>query len=99
MIRVTQTEQESCTVVTVDGYLSGDGVPVVEDCCSHAQSAGKPVHLFLRDVATVDSAGKLLLRRLASEGVRLLASGVYTSYLVQALTLDGAAAQSFSGES
>ena len=93
MIRVTQTDKESCTVVTVDGHLSGDGVPAVENCCSQAQSGGKPVHLFLRDVATVDSAGKLLLHRLAARGVQLLASGVYTSYLVQAVSLNAVAAK------
>ena len=96
MIRVTQTENESCTVVTIDGHLSGDGVPVVEICCSDAQSSGKPVQLFLRDVATVDSAGQLLLRRLVGRGVRLQANGVYTSYLVQALSLNGTAPESCS---
>ncbi|MEI9970853.1 MAG: hypothetical protein WDO73_01700 [Ignavibacteriota bacterium] len=46
---------------------------------------GKPVHLFLRDVNQVDSAGKALLRRLAADGIRLHGSGVYTGYLVQEL--------------
>ena len=98
MIRVTQTENESCTVVTIDGHLLADGVPVVESCCSDAQSSGKPVQLFLRDVATVDSAGQLLLRRLVGKGVRLLANGVYTSYLVQMLNLDGIASESCSAD-
>jgi hypothetical protein len=35
----------------------------------------------------------MLLRRLAAKGIRLLARGVYTSYLVQTLTSGGAAAQ------
>ena len=41
------------------------------------------VHLHLRDITAVDEAGKDLLRRLLANGVRLVASGVYTSYLMQ----------------
>jgi hypothetical protein len=47
--------------------------------------AGKPVHLFLRDVTTVDQAGRALLERLAAKGVRLRAKGIYNSYIVQEL--------------
>ena len=83
MIRVTKTDERSHTLVTVDGELSGEFVPAVETCCTQAESDGKPVRLFLRDVITVDQAGTNLLRRLVRRGVHLLAGGVYTSYLVQ----------------
>ena len=83
MIRVMKTEQRSCTVVTIDGQLSADCITVVETCCSEAASDGKSVHLHLRDITAVDEAGKDLLRRLLANGVCLVASGVYTSYLVQ----------------
>lgn len=86
MFRVSKAEERSRTIVTVDGQLSGDYIEVVETCCDQAISTGKPVDLFLRDVSTIDQAGRALLRRLAASGVRLLASGVYTSYIVQALT-------------
>jgi hypothetical protein len=86
MIRVTKTEEQSGTIVTVDGQLSSDSIAVVETCCNQAKSNGKPVQLFLRDVATVDRAGQMLLSRLASKGIRLVAKGVYTSYLVQSLS-------------
>ena len=85
MIRVTRTDEGPRTTVTVDGELSGDAIVVVETCCRQAESSGKPIHLFLRDVTTVDRAGQALLARLASKGVRLEARGVYTSYLVQSL--------------
>ncbi len=85
MIRVTKTEQRTRTFVTIDGQLSGESVDVVETCCSQAEAGGKPVHLFLRDVTTVDQAGITLLRRLAGKGVHLLAKGLYTSYLVRTL--------------
>ena len=83
MFRITTVEEQSHTLITIDGQLSGDSVEVVETCCAQARSNGKPVHLFLHDVSTVDEAGLSLLRRLAAKGVLLFANGVYTSYLVR----------------
>jgi hypothetical protein len=96
MIRVNKAEERSYMMVTIDGQLSADYIEVVEDCCDQAISTGKPVHLFLRDVAMIDQAGRALLSRLAAKGVHLLAIGVYTSHLVQALSPAGAAALNFS---
>ena len=86
MIRVTRTEDQSRTLVTIDGELSGESVCVVETFCNQAQSDAKPVQVFLRDVTRVDQAGQTLVTRLAAQGVRVTARGVYTSYLVQTLT-------------
>ena len=85
MIRVTKIEQRSRTTLTVDGQLSSDAIGIVETCCSQAETGGKPVKLYLRDVTSVDQAGRSLLTRLAAKGVQLVAKGVYTSYLVNAL--------------
>ena len=85
MIRITATEEALQTTLTIDGELSREHVAAVERCCREAESNGKPIQLFLRDVTTVDQAGQTLLRRLAATGVGLLGKGVYTSYLVQAL--------------
>lgn len=73
-------------MLTVDGQLSGDSIDVVETCCAQARSCGKAVQVFLRDVTGVDQSGRMLLTRLAAKGVDLVATGVYTSYLVQELT-------------
>jgi ABC-type transporter Mla MlaB component len=89
MFRVSKADERSRTIVTIDGQLSGDYIEVVETCCDQAISTGKPVQLFLRDVSTVDQAGHALLCRLAAKGVRLLARGVYTSYLVRMLNPAG----------
>jgi hypothetical protein len=86
MIRVTKGEEPGRTTITVDGFLSADCTDVVEACCNQALSRGMPVDLFLRDVSAVDQSGRDLLCRMAARGVRLLASGVYTSYLVRELT-------------
>lgn len=89
MIRVSNEDDGSHMRVTVDGELSGDSIEVVETCCNQHLSAGKPVCLYLREVATIDQAGRALLKRLAEKGVALLAAGVYTSYVVRALGMAG----------
>ncbi len=89
MIRVTKTEEQSHTIVTIDGELAGESIALVETCCNQAKSNGKPVRLFLRDVSTVDQAGQVLLSRLAAKGVVMAARGVYTSYLIQTVTSAG----------
>jgi len=86
MIHISRTEEPSGTLLTVDGQLSGDSIDVVETCCTQARSAGKAVQVFLRDVTGVDQAGRMLLSRLVAKGIRLIASGVYTSYLVEELS-------------
>jgi hypothetical protein len=91
MIRVTKTEEQSLTIITIDGRLSSDSIAIVETCCNQARSNGKPVQLFLRDISAVDQTGEMLLSRLARQGIRLVARGVYTSYLVQSLTPDSSA--------
>ena len=91
MFRVSKAQDPSRTIITVDGQLAGECIDVVEICCDQEISTGKPVHLLLRDLTTIDQAGRALLSRLAARGVRLLASGVYTSYIVHTLspTKDG----------
>ena len=61
MIRVTKTKEPSKTVVTIDAQLSGESVGLVETCCKEAESDGKPVHLFLRDVTAIDDGCFLVL--------------------------------------
>jgi len=89
MFRVSKAEEWSRTMVTLDGQLSSDYIEAIETCCHQAMSAGKPVHVFLRDVSSVDPAGRDLLRRLAAGGVHLPANGIYNSYLVRALAPAG----------
>jgi hypothetical protein len=93
MIRVTRTEEQSRTLITVDGELSCDSIALIDTCCNQAALRGQPVHLHLRDITTVDRAGQTLLRRLIAKGVPLVADGVYTSYLIQALCSDNAMAR------
>ena len=90
---MSQTTNRFETVVYIDGQLAGDYVQIAGAFCSQALSSGKPVRVFLRDVSAIDEAGRNLLRGLAEHGVRLLASGVYTSHLVKCLQRAGIAQQ------
>ena len=71
--------------MTIDGHLAGEYVQIAETYCEEVISLKKPIHIVLRDVSTVDEAGRNLLRRLATSGCRLHASGTYNSYIVQLL--------------
>jgi anti-anti-sigma regulatory factor len=77
MFRVTEADERSRTIVTIDGQLTGNHVEFVETRCDEAISMGKPIYLFLRNVTAVDDSGYTLLRRLAAKGVHLLAGGAY----------------------
>lgn len=82
MIRILTTEAAEATTITVDGQLSGDSVEAVETCSREAIGQGRPVHLFLREISTIDECGRALLCRLAEKRLRLSAAGIYSAYIV-----------------
>jgi hypothetical protein len=82
MIRIMKSNHADGITITVDGRLAGDYVDAVEMSVHQAMDQGRPVHLFLRDVSVIDENGHTLLSRLASKGVELSASGVYSAYVV-----------------
>ncbi len=88
MIRVITAEDPACITITVDGHLWGDGLAVVEISCNQALPKGKSVRLFLRDVPVLGEDGRGLLCRLAAKGIDLKATGVYNSYIVNAICSD-----------
>lgn len=99
MFRVTKSEVGKRTIITIDGQLSGDYIEVVEICCNQAISEGRPVDVFLHNVLIIDVSGRALLARLAGQGVRLLAAGLYTSYVVRDLLAAGSSSASQAGDS
>jgi len=84
VFRLEKKLSQEGTCLTIDGDISTECIDVIETSCDEAMGIGKPVNLVLRDVTTVDEAGRALLRRLAETGVRLFGNGVYTSYLIEA---------------
>ena len=82
MIRILTTNEPTAIMVTVDGQLVGDYVDAVDTSVAQALTQGRAVQLFLRDVSHIDEHGRELLSRLATKGVELSASGVYSRYIV-----------------
>ena len=82
MIRIFTADEPRAITITVDGQLVDDYIKTVETCSHEALGQGRPVHLYLRDVSHIDERGRSLLSRLASKGVKLSASGVYSSWIV-----------------
>ena len=82
MIRI-QTNSDSQSVrIVIDGQLAGEDIVQMEASLRNALEPHKSASLFLRDVSHIDDAGRKLLSRLARNGVKLIASGVYSSYVV-----------------
>ena len=84
VFRVDKAFGEQRTRLTVSGEISSACIDVLETGCEQAIRDGKAVHLVL-DITTIDESGRALLRRLAAKGVRMIAKGVYHSYLVDTI--------------
>jgi hypothetical protein len=91
MVRIMTATEPLITTVTVDGRVGGEYVQAIDTCVRQAIARGRPVHLFLRDVSSIDEGGQRLLARLAANGVQLSANGVYTSYIVAEISRSAAA--------
>ena len=89
MIRIMAADEPASIVITVDGTLSNGSVEAVRTCCMEALSKGKPVSLYLRDVAAIDDAGRSMLQDLAARGIDLTAKGIYSSYIVDGIQSSG----------
>lgn len=85
VFRLDKQLDDERTRLTISGNVSAECIDLLETCCEQAIRDGKPVDLILRDVTTIDETGHALLRRLAAQGVCLYATGVYHSYLVEAI--------------
>jgi hypothetical protein len=90
MIRILATDEPSAVTVTIDGWVTGDYVDAVENSIQQAIGQQKPIHLFLRDVSQIDENGRKLLSRLATKGIQLSASGIYSSYVVAEIQREAA---------
>jgi hypothetical protein len=97
VIRIMTATKPHTTTVTVDGEVAGEYVEAIDTCVKQAIAKGRPVRLFLREVSAIDESGKGLLARLAANGVHLSANGVYSSYIVAAISRSAAFANRGSG--
>jgi len=93
MIWIMTTTEPKAITISVDGRLADEYVEVLNTSVKQAMAHGRPVHLFLRDVSSIDESGRALLGRLAAKGVHLSATGVYNSYIVAEIIASAAPAK------
>lgn len=84
MFTAVLVEEYSHILITITGALSRGHVRVLGDCCEEGLSAGKPVHLFWRNVPEIDGSGRRLLAYLAVRGVHIRANGIDNNHLIRA---------------
>ena len=82
MIRIQTANNPGGITIAIDGQLVGEYVEEVDTSIRKASEQSSNVHLFLRDVSHIDETGHSLLYRLAVQGVRLSADGLYSSYVI-----------------
>jgi hypothetical protein len=87
MIRIQTANNPGGITIAIDGQLAGEFVGEVDASIQKAIEQHKHAHLFLRDVSYIDETGHALLSRLAAQGVKLSASGVYSSYVVSRIQI------------
>ena len=84
VFRLDQDRGEHRIRLTISGEIGPECSEVLETCCEQALKEARAVQLIL-DVTSIDESGRALLRRLAAKGVRLVAKGMYHSYLVDSI--------------
>jgi hypothetical protein len=82
MIQIQAANNPGGITIAIDGQLIGEYIAEVEASIRKSMEQYKDVHLFLRNVSHIDEMGHALLSRLASQGVELSATGLYSSHVV-----------------
>lgn len=85
MFHITGTSTPARTLIRIDGSLTAQYVSLAEQYCLEALRSGRRVELLLREITAIDQAGQEFLLRLARQGVRLRALGLYFSELLRRL--------------
>jgi hypothetical protein len=83
MFRLDRELGEQRTRLIITGDISTECTELLEKSCEEAIKDGSAVDLVLKEVTSIDEAGRALLRRLAAKGVCLSANGLYHSHLVE----------------
>jgi anti-anti-sigma factor len=85
LFRLEKCQDKGKTVITLEGELAGEHVPVVEGYMKNLLTGQAPLVVCLRDVNYIDQAGINLLKCFVDHGVALQGSGVYTSFILSRL--------------
>ena len=76
MIRINRIRERSRVRLLVEGTLSGAWVDELEKCWLEGTPREEQVGVDLSGVSYIDDKGRLLLKRMFSEGAELRATGV-----------------------
>lgn len=80
--KLEQGRDRGKTVITLEGELAGEYVPVVEANMRNLLTGHAPLVFRLLNVSVIDQAGMNLLQFFVDHGVLLQGSGVYTSFIL-----------------
>ena len=87
MLRVTIKKENTSETWELEGKLSGDWVKELERCWNERSSpAGISLHVHLKAVSYIDTAGKQLLAEMHGHGVEIRGSGCMTNAVVEEIT-------------
>jgi len=79
LLRITQTTEDSTTVIRIDGRLVGDGVA---ELARVVQAAAPPLALDLTHLQRADADGIALLQALVDAGAQLRGVSPYIALLL-----------------
>ena len=86
MLRITlHQEGRQCRLELV-GRLCGPWVPEAENAWRSAQCSTNEIEVDMRDVTSVDNAGRGLLAVMHQAGARLIAKGLWMTSVVDEIT-------------
>jgi hypothetical protein len=80
MIRITETTEGQRRVFRIDGRLTAEDVPVLDERCTEV---GRPHVLDIRGLRLADEVGSERLREFASSGVEIRGASPYLKLLIE----------------
>ena len=86
MLKISQQSDDTMTILSLEGNLSGPWVDELEHCWEHAAAGQNRVRVVLETVAFIDAAGRALLKEMHRQGVELVARGCMTKAIVEQIT-------------
>lgn len=87
MLKVTLLGAQTQPRLVVEGTLAGPWVAELESAWLKACALGgeEPIRVDLSETTVIDARGRALLLQMAAAGSELVATGVYTGYMVRRL--------------
>ena len=90
MLRIDTHYSTESTNFTVAGKLAGPWVKVLKECWQTAvvERPGSAIMVTLADVTFIDTAARVLLKRMCRQGVALVPTGVLIEGIVEEIEAD-----------